>query len=123
MPVTRQSSQAIPIPRTQTEPRVSPPTDGIRIAGARANNPRLASALELLARQQWDAARAALTALANESPQSNQIAALLAYATGRQAQIEDRAGEARIELNRALQLDPDLALAKTALNELFGRRK
>ena len=125
---TRPTSHAVPLSRTQTEPRVSPPAaspDGIRIAGARpANtNPRLTSAIELLARQQWDAARAALTSLAAESPASSQIKALLAYETGRRAQMEKRLDEARVELQRALQLDPDLTLAKTALGELFARRK
>ena len=58
-----------------------------------------------------------------ESPDSTQIRALLSYATGRQAQVERRLDEARVELQRALQLDPDLTLAKTALAELFARRK
>ena len=124
LPVNRQSSQAIPVQgRTQTEPKVSPP-DGIRIAGARPpSNPRLSSAIELIARQQWDAAHAALSSLAAEQPESNQIRALQAYALGRRAQLEARTGEARVELNRALQLDPDLALAKTAIAELYASRK
>ena len=133
-PVRPTPSGPLPIPpgarpSTQQNPVVaqprSPAQDGIRIAGTRppSSNPRIMSAIELLNRQQWEAARSALAALATESPESNQVRGLLAYATGRQAQFERRLDEARVELQRALQFDPDLTLAKTALAELFARRK
>ncbi len=125
-PSGRQTTGSTPVvARTQTEPLRSNAQDGIRIAGTRppGANPRIISAIELLNRQQWEAARTALSSLATESPESNQVRALLAYATGRQAQFERRLDEARVELQRALQFDPDLTLAKTALAELFARRK
>ena len=121
----RQTQQSPVVGRTPTQPRPLAPEGGARVGGTRppGASPRLTSAIELLNRGQWDLARTALTALAQESPESNQLRALLAYATGRQAQVERRLDEARVELNRALQFDPDLALAKTALAELFARRK
>jgi hypothetical protein len=85
--------------------------------------PSVAVALELLAAQHWDAARVALSALAAQAPESKHVKALAAFAVGRQAQMEKRYDEARIELQRALMLDPDLAAAKAALGELFARRK
>jgi len=80
-------------------------------------------ALDLLANQQWDAARVALNALSAMAPDSQHVRALVCYAAGRQAQVERRLDEARVDLQRALQLDPQLAPAKAALAELFARRK
>jgi hypothetical protein len=79
--------------------------------------------VEQLQRGQWDAARAALTALAARNPDTPRYRALLAYARGREAQLAGRLDEARVELQDALQLDSELQLAKTALAELFTRRK
>ena len=79
--------------------------------------------LDLLANRQWDQARAQIYALAARAPASPRFEALLAFARGRQAQLEQRVDEARIELDRALQLDPDLQPAKSALAELFTRRR
>lgn len=83
----------------------------------------VASALELLGRGQWDAGRAILQSLAERHPTVPRYRALVCYALGRQAQVEQRLNEARVELDRALQIDPTLQLAKTALGELFSRRK
>ena len=47
----------------------------------------------------------------------------MAYARGREAQFDRRVDDARVELQDALELDPDLQPAKTALTELFTRRK
>lgn len=80
-------------------------------------------ALELLQRQEWDSARAILQSLADRSPTVPRYRALVSYAVGRRAQIEGRHNDARIELDRALQIDPELQLAKSALGELFTRRK
>lgn len=85
--------------------------------------PSVAVALDLIATRQWDAARIALGALAAMSPDSRHVRALVAFAAGRQAQVEGRIDDARIELQRALQQDPDLAPAKAALAELFARRR
>jgi curved DNA-binding protein CbpA len=86
--------------------------------------PRDESAVvDLLTRQQWDQARTALHQLAARDPSSKRIRALACYARGREAQLEGRVDDARVELHDALDLDPELSLAKTALTELFTRRK
>ncbi|MCX5746402.1 MAG: hypothetical protein NT062_28325 [Proteobacteria bacterium] len=85
--------------------------------------PSVAVALDLVANRQWDAARVALSALSAMAPESQHVRALVCYAAGRQAQLEQRFDEARVDLQRALQLDPDLAPAKAALKELFVRRR
>ena len=79
--------------------------------------------LELLQRQQFDQARTAIHQLTARDPSSKKIKALMCYARGREAQLERRLDDARVELQEALDLDPDLQLAKTALTELFTRRK
>ncbi|MBC7977846.1 MAG: hypothetical protein H7138_22935, partial [Myxococcales bacterium] len=79
--------------------------------------------IELLQRQQWDAAKTALHQLQARDPSSKRIKALMCYARGREAQLEGRLDDARVELHDALDLDPQLQLAKTALTELFTRRK
>jgi hypothetical protein len=82
-----------------------------------------AAALELLQRHQWDQARSVLHQLSASDPSSKRIRALMCYARGREAQFDRRVDDARVELQDALELDPDLQLAKTALTELFTRRK
>lgn len=82
-----------------------------------------AAVLDLLQRQQWDQARSALHQLAARDPSSKRIRALVCYARGREAQLDRRIDDARVELQEALELDPDLQVAKTALTELFTRRK
>jgi hypothetical protein len=126
-----------------SDPRVTP-TAGVRVlrppaapsrpiagrppspppgAPVRSDDRELAGALEQLQRGQWDAARATLSALAEHAPSVPRYRALLSYARGREAQLAQRLDEARVELQDALQIDPDLQLAKTALAELFTRRK
>jgi Flp pilus assembly protein TadD len=82
-----------------------------------------AAVLDLLQRQQWDQARTALHQLVARDPGSKRIRALEAYARGREAQLDRRLDDARVELQDALELDPDLQVAKTALTELFTRRR
>jgi tetratricopeptide (TPR) repeat protein len=79
--------------------------------------------LDLLQRQQWDQARSALHQLSARDPSSKRLQALASYARGREAQLDRRVDDARVELQEALELDPDLQVAKTALGELFTRRK
>jgi len=79
--------------------------------------------VDLLQRQQWDQARSALHQLSARDPSSKRIQALVCYARGREAQLDRRLDDARVELQDALELDPDLQVAKTALTELFTRRK
>jgi hypothetical protein len=86
----------------------------------------LAPIYDLLAQLKWDQARAQLNVLiarAAGTPNATRYQALHHYTRGREAQLERRLDEARVELDTALQLDPDLQLAKTALGELFTRRK
>ncbi len=82
-----------------------------------------AAVLDLLQRQQWDQARTTLHQLLARDPSSKRIRALEAYARGREAQLDRRLDDARVELQDALELDPDLQAAKTALTELFTRRR
>lgn len=142
---TRPGTQAVP-----ARPSPMPaPTTGVRsTVGSRAAGPpggaarpqagagatpataapagvdrELAPVYELFAQQQLAAAKLAVEGLLARSPQSTKYRALLAYAKGRAAQVEKRIDEARVELHEALTLDPDLQLAKTALAELFTRRR
>lgn len=120
-------------PPTQPLPRS---TVGARAAGPPGTGPRaqqpvvgtpvereLAPIYELFAQQQLAAAKVALETLVARTPHSTKYQALLSYAKGRAAQLEKRIDEARVELHEALTLDPDLQLAKTALAELFTRRR
>jgi hypothetical protein len=81
----------------------------------------LAAAHELLSSGQWTPARQAFHALATRMSQSRHYRALLAYAKAREMFAERRPDDARLELEHALQLDPELTLAKDALAELFGK--
>lgn len=115
MPTTGKPSGSGPIqaPAAQARPStpLKKPIDGE------------ANVMELLHRGQWDAANAALDQLLASKPDSPRYRSLRAYAKGRKAQLGGQRDEARVELENALQLDPDLQLAKTALGELFTRRK
>jgi hypothetical protein len=79
-------------------------------------------ALILLNDQSWTQARQVLHNLAARVPQSKSYRALLGYARGREAQAVGRVDDAALEYQRALQLDPDLAMAKAALAEVQRRR-
>ncbi|MBV8760505.1 MAG: hypothetical protein JO257_24650 [Deltaproteobacteria bacterium] len=82
----------------------------------------LREALMQLNEQSWSAARQTLSNLASKIPQSKNYRALLGYARGREAQAAGRADEAALEFQRALELDPQLAMAKQALAEVQRRR-
>ncbi len=86
-------------------------------------DPELALILQLMGMGQWDAAQAAIDALAAKNPQNKRYAALSCYSRGRRAQLEGNLRIAQIELNDALKLDPDLDVAKSAFAELYARRK
>jgi Tfp pilus assembly protein PilF len=81
----------------------------------------LAAAHELLKSGQWTPARQAFHALATRVPSSRHYRALLAYAKARETLADRRPDDARLELEHALQLDPELTMAKDALAELFGK--
>jgi hypothetical protein len=83
----------------------------------------LAAILELMVQGHFAPARLALETLAARAPDVPRYRALIAYSKGREAQLARRIDEARVELQEALQIDPELALAKSALAELFTRRK
>ena len=96
----------------------------LRAPGSAPTPPRdEAAVVDLLQRQQWDQARSALHQLSARDPSSKKIRALMCYARGREAQLSGLVDDARVELQDALDLDPELQLAKTALTELFTRRK
>ena len=82
----------------------------------------LPAAIELIQRGEWQQAHGVLAALVAKDP-SPRTRAMVAYARGREAQLALRLNEARVELDTALQIDPELQLAKTALAELFTRKK
>jgi hypothetical protein len=117
---------AQPMPRSTVGARAAgPPGSGPRpqpVVGAPGER-ELAPIYELFAQQQLAAAKVALETLVARTPQSTKYKALLSYAKGRAAQLDKRVDEARVELHEALTLDPDLQLAKTALAELFTRRR
>ena len=83
----------------------------------------LQQARDLLATRNWGSARQALQTLASRVPQSRHYRALLCYARGREAHASGRVDEAALEYQRALQLEPELGLAKQALGELQTRRR
>lgn len=125
-PVISRTASGVPTPLagTPTVPHAGVPArpnaPQARPAPATMNE---AGVLELLQRQQWNEARTALHQLIAREPQSKRFRALMSYARGREAQLDRRLDDARVELQDALDLDPELQLAKTALTELFTRRK
>jgi len=126
MPASRatpqpQSSAARPM--TGTRPPFTP-NGGARppTNGGRSEDPMVAVA-EHVQKGQWEAARTLLLGLTARHPTISRYHAMLAFVRGREAQLARRLDEARVELTHALQLDPDLDVAKTALAELFTRRK
>jgi hypothetical protein len=107
----------------------SPPAnpDTVRHAGLPKEPPfderaALRESLMLLNEQNWSGARQVLHNLAARVPASKNYRALLGYARGREAQVAGRIDDASLEFQRALQLDPELALAKAALAEVQRRR-
>lgn len=108
-PVRQTGAYPVVAPPAVTPPAVTPRDEAV--------------AVDLLHRQQWEQARSVLHQLSARDPSSKRIRALMSYARGREAQLERRLDDARVELQEALDLDPDLQLAKTALTELFTRRK
>jgi hypothetical protein len=131
---TRPSTPPVSRPTTPggTRPTTPPPpqqynADTVRHAGVPKEPPfdeRAAhrEALILLNDQSWTPARQVLQTLAARVPQSKNYRALLGYARGREAQAAGRGEDAALEYQRALQLDPDLAMAKAALAEVQRRR-
>ena len=95
-------------------PAVKPSTGGVE--------PELTGVYDQLQKGQFEQARATLNALIALQPKPR-YRALVAYSVGREAQLANRRDEARVDLHNALEIDPDLQLAKTALSELFTRRK
>ena len=98
------------------------PTPASGTPSAKGAEPELAGVYDQLSKGQWEQARQTLNALIALQPRPR-YRALLQYSVGREAQLARRLDEARVELQGALEIDPDLQLAKTALAELFTRRK
>ena len=87
-------------------------------AGALDEESELRNAMALVDNKDWTAARAAFHALAAKVPQSRRYRALLCYVRGRETQALGRNDDALLEFQRALQLDPDLEVAKGAIREV-----
>lgn len=138
LPVSR-PTPSMGVPIQQRVPQPTPPKSlnpsTIRYSGVQPTptqplpkvavfdeNAELRQAMDLLTAKNWTAARQALHALAAKVPQSKQYRSLLCYTRGREAQSSGRTEEAQLEFQRALQLDPELAIAKQALSELQRRR-
>lgn len=109
--------------RSVTPRPAAPPPASPAAGGAGDGAPELAPILALLEQNQFAVARAALEVLAAQAPGVVRYRALIAYSKGREAQLAGDTGGARVELMEALQLDPDLQLARIAQAELFSRRK
>jgi len=82
----------------------------------------LQQVLDALAAKNWGQAKLFLNSLAARVPSSKQYRALLAYTRGRDAQAAGRGEHAVMEFQRALQFDPELEQAKSAMAELLRRR-
>lgn len=138
-PVQRPSTPPVMRPATPTGSRPGtppgrPPTasqalnpDTVRGAGAPREpafdeRAALRESLMLVNDESWAAARQALSTLAARVPQSKNYRALLSYVRGREAEAAGRADEAALEYQRALELDPGLAMAKQALADVQRRR-
>ncbi len=125
-PVT--PAHGVPVTTTPTGPRPAvgarptTPAGGVPVKSAPAVEPELVGVYEQLQRGDWATARAALNALIALQPKPR-YRALLQYSIGREAQLSNKLNEARVDLQAALEIDPDLQVAKTALAELFTRRK
>jgi hypothetical protein len=117
-PAARPSVPAATVPAAARPAAARPPSAPAPVVVRDEN-----AVIELLQRQQWDQAKSALHQLLARDPSSRRIKALMCYARGREAQLEGRVDDARVELHDAVDLDPQLQLAKTALTELFTRRK
>ena len=125
---TRPTAQSAPLRKATPAAGVPTTGSGARPAvppaqpAATQVEPELAGVYDLLQRGQWEAARTTLNALIALQPRPR-YRALLAYSHGREAQLSRRIDEARVDLHNALEIDPELQVAKTALAELFTRRK
>jgi hypothetical protein len=113
-PATIRYSGASPAPTPPTPARPTTPAFDERQA--------LRESLMMLNERKWADARQALHTLAAKVPQSKNYRALLCYARGREAHAAGKPDEAQLEYQRALQLDPELDLAKQAIAELTRRR-
>lgn len=114
---------ALPARPPGQPPSARPPSPVRQTGGLQIVSHDEATVVDLLQRQHWNQARSMLHQMLAREPSSKRIRALMSYARGREAQLDGRVDDARVELQDALDLDPDLQLAKTALTELFTRRK
>jgi hypothetical protein len=112
-PGTIRYSGASPVPTPARHATSTPPFD---------ERQALRESLMMLNERKWADARQALHTLAAKVPQSKNYRALLCYARGREAHAAGKSDEAQLEYQRALQLDPELDLAKQAIAELTRRR-
>lgn len=112
----KQPTPAVGTARAGTAPIPATP------APAGSHEPELAGVYDLLQKHQFEQARTTLNALIALQPRPR-YRALVQYSIGREAQLAKKLDDARVDLLGALEIDPDLQLAKTALAELFTRRK
>ncbi len=107
---------------TPPDREASTPTSAAKSAIAPEDQGEVLRVHEFIAAKNWAAAQKAASALAVRHPGAKSFRALLCYARAREAQHTGKGEEAVAELQRALQLDPELAQAKSALSELLQRR-
>jgi hypothetical protein len=116
VPVVKPPAVAANSTRAGTAPiPATPPPPG-------GSEPELAGVYDLLQKGQFEQARTTLNALIALQPRAR-YRALHQYSIAREAQLARRLDDARVDLLGALEIDPELQLAKTALAELFTRRK
>lgn len=99
-----------PRPRASSAPPATKPLTPVEQA--------LEPAMELLRRKLWAEARQALLKLAVADPHEKRYRAYMHYARGRESQEAGKLDEARAEWQRATGIDPDLMVAKRALEDL-----
>lgn len=108
----------VPTPPPHGPNAIRRPTTGVVADAQRAQldrENRFEAAARLLGMGQYRKAREALFQIASEEPQNKRYRARLGLAWGLEHLAEGRLEEARRELERALQLEPELDDAKSAL--------
>jgi tetratricopeptide (TPR) repeat protein len=90
---------------------------------ARTRGQRFDEACAMLAQNRFREAREAFHKLALEDPQAKRFRVHMLYATGRELMEAQRFADAQRELERAVQLDPEHAEARAALDVAIEKQK
>ncbi len=119
MPAQRNATGSTPaLPRNATGSLPAQKKDEPAPPAPSSEEQRFQLALDLLRRRLWRDAEKALGELAVSMPAEKRYRAYRHYAKGRMAQDDGRLDEARGEWERALRLDPELQVARVAIDSL-----